>query len=559
MQAVPYLVAEFFNGEKQSLIPLFQRPYVWERDRWSTLWDDLIEKYEDTAGTSRHFMGAVVSLPATTVPVGVTKHLIIDGQQRLTTLAVLLRAIQHALDGSPEGGRVADLLVNRHRSGVERYKVLPTQPDRPAFIAVMDNPGDAPTDHRITQCFRFFVDRLSERDDAGAPIDARRALGVIERHLQVVSIGLDGADNPYEIFESLNFKGQPLTQADLVRNDVLMRFSHDVSDGGAQECVYRDHWQPMEQQLGESLTEFFRHYLMRAGEEVREADVYVTTKRRFDAASDPDAVLEQLKSMRSYADHYAVLLQPGRAAAAEITKALSTLRRVEVTTTFPFLLNVLAAWHAKQISTTEVVDVITNIESFIVRRMLCAVPSNSVGRIFLQLARDCPVSGIATWLAGELLKQTGNRRWPTDEEVLAACLTQNQYNRKSTPAVLTKLEEQYEHKEPVDLSGATVEHILPQTLNESWREMLGAHADEHHARWVHMLGNFTLTGYNSELSNLPFVSKAKRYAESHIELSRELASLDRWDAAAIEARGKRLGGLLVMLYSRPTPVRAAAA
>jgi Protein of unknown function DUF262 len=164
MQAFPVFIAEYFNGEKQSVIPLFQRPYRWDVDKWEMLWADIMTKYEDATGTARHFMGAIVSLPVTTIPVGVQKHLIIDGQQRLTTVAVVLRALKDFVSEMNKG-IIGEFLVNRYREGAERPKLLPTHGDRDVLQRLLNDQTPPDDRHLLIRCYIYFQGKLGGKDD----------------------------------------------------------------------------------------------------------------------------------------------------------------------------------------------------------------------------------------------------------------------------------------------------------------------------------------------------------------------------------------------------------
>src|SRR5439155_15973599 len=279
MEASPTLVINYFSGFKQNLVPLFQRPYTWTEKQWRTLWEDIISFYEcnpnDTKST--HFMGATVTMPARSVPVGISKFLIIDGQQRLATIAVMMCAIRDSLkqdEQIPRRRIQTHYLTNEGYEGTEIFKLLPTQGDRDSYAPVILNSGPIP-DSQYKKAYAYFRRRLCDHiSDDGLATDPKRILEIIERRLMAVMINLSDADDPYLIFESLNFKGSPLEQADLVRNYFLMRFA--VNE---QQAVYEHLWLPMQNRLGPTLTDFMRHFLGAEGEDVRKGDVYASIKR----------------------------------------------------------------------------------------------------------------------------------------------------------------------------------------------------------------------------------------------------------------------------------------
>ena len=278
MEAFPSQVIQFFNGFKQSVIPLFQRPYEWKIRHWETLWNDVLERYEASTQAS-YFMGAIVTTPSRSVPVGVAKHLIIDGQQRLTTVALLLCSIRDELpsDAEVERSRIQSFyLTNQGYGGWDYFKLLPTQDDRNGFKALV-NTLENPAHSEMEKAYSFFRQQIKGSDSDGNPIDVRRLLETIEHKLVIVNINLAETEDPYLIFESLNAKGgRANPEADSARNYFLMKFPVE-----AQSAVYTDFWLPMQRRLGDNLTEFMRHYLMRDGEEVLKDDVY----SQFEAAS----------------------------------------------------------------------------------------------------------------------------------------------------------------------------------------------------------------------------------------------------------------------------------
>jgi uncharacterized protein with ParB-like and HNH nuclease domain len=290
MEATPTLIIKYFSGFMQNLVPLFQRPYTWPEKQWKTLWED-IESFYDVdiqAKKASHFMGAVVTMPARSVPVGINKFLLIDGQQRLTTIALLMCAIRDSLplDDQIQKRRVQKFyLTNEDYPDTDFFKLLPTQGDREAYFPLIRGEGAAVPDAQFKKAYDFFRRRLRDDSDSGEKIVPRRILENIESCLMVVMINLSDSDDPYLIFESLNFKGSPLEQADLVRNYFLMRFPL-----GEQPTVYERHWLPMQNRLGATLTEFMRHFLGAEGEEVRKTDVYAAIKR---LVVDSDSALPQ--------------------------------------------------------------------------------------------------------------------------------------------------------------------------------------------------------------------------------------------------------------------------
>lgn len=552
MEASPAQIIEFFNGFKQSVIPLFQRPYEWKEREWNTLWQDVMERYEAEKDLS-HFLGAIVTMPAKSVPVGVSKYMVIDGQQRLTTVAILLCAIRDELpeEARPQKKRIQNhYLTNDGYDDWEYLKILPTQlsGDRTVFrTLVLAEANDGASN--IFSAYKHFRKCLKGKTTEGEPIDPKRVIEVIERRLMVVSINLGESDDPYLIFESLNFKGSPLTQADLVRNYFLMRFT--VTE---QQRVYDQLWMPMQQRMEAHLAEFMRQYLMKDGEEVVKAEIYPALKKRV-ADQESPAVESQLKAMSEFSEHYLRLVKPDEETIPSVRRLLVRLQRWDLSTAHPLLLRLYDAFRRKKLATDELLECLRMIESFAVRRAVCDVPTNQLKRIFLQLAKGFKEEGTVAWLRSDMASGAHGARWPKDEEFRPAWQSYRVYNPSRIDRcklILEALEEHHKHKEPAELANATIEHVMPRTLTAAWRAMLGESADDVYAQHLHTIGNLTLTGYNSELSNSPFPEKKALLAESHFELNKHFAGHEKWGAEQIIARSKALCDRATEIWPRPT-------
>lgn len=554
MEAAPVHIIQYFDGSKQGIIPLFQRAYSWDAKDWGTFWNDLMAQY-DEEDRSSHFMGAIVTVPVKSVPVGVGKHLVIDGQQRLTTLSLLLAAIRDQATASDDGvteGIIGDLLVNRHYQSPDDLKLVPTQVDRAAYNAVVYRRDLVPYEESgVVQSYRFFMKKLAGADDDGQPVLASTTLQAIQQSLQVVMINLGESDDPYLIFESLNHKGKPLNQADLVRNYVLMRFQHSTTAGGEQEVAYEELWRPMEAYLGQSMPEFLRHYGMRHGRNVRKGDIYTAAKAEFEKAKDVESVRTLLGDMKQAAAGYEKFIKPDEESNDRIAKRLTGIQVLDSTVFYPLLLRLYRRWRCDALATDDFVHGLDILESFYVRRLVCGVPTNALNKMTLELCLNLPDEAPQIWLRDKLVQGSSGRRWPTDEEFEEALITQRLYPRRRIARyMLIALEEAYEHKETVDPSTATMEHIMPQTLSESWKERLGVDYLSTHEKWLDTLGNLTLTGYNPELGNLPFEDKKHKLQNTHFELSRDILQSPEWGATEIEARGRKLATSALARWSR---------
>lgn len=555
MEANPVRIVQYFDGEKQSIIPLFQRPYTWNRRNWQSLWDDIMAYYEDGLAGS-HFMGAVVSIPAKTVPVGVTKHLVIDGQQRLTTIAVMLCALRDSCD-EKRSAQIQDHLVNRHYEHSADYlKLLPTQSDRAAYVSLINGVRTTSVNkHLMVDCYEYFKKALQGKGDDDQPIDTEKVLEIVKSQLQVVMINLGETDDPYLIFESLNFKGEPLSQADLVRNYILMRFRYSLGDGGEQERIYREIWHPMESRLGPDFEDFLWHYAIKDGDNVKKPKVYSSLKSAFSSSKESSDVEARVGEMNKASINYVRFLNPEKETNHQIKKELALLHRLEATISYPILINLFSACDNSQFDEDALLKCLRHINSFIVRRTVCDEKRSALNKLFANIASRIPVGVVEMdeWIATELVKRVRSERWPDDSEFRRAMLTNNLYGTKAARIVLDGIEAYLAGKEVIDLNSSkiTIEHIMPQTLNSDWQNE-SMPDDDAHKRYVDTLGNLTLTGFNSELGNMSFSEKRKMYSESGISMNREIAKYDRWSPVEIQSRSEALANNAIKLWPMPS-------
>ncbi|HEY4119765.1 MAG TPA: DUF4268 domain-containing protein [Byssovorax sp.] len=550
MDAAECKIQKVLEGNKQFLVPHFQRPYSWGPREWEALYRDLLEVLEDP-DSKPHFLGPIVSAPARTVPEGVEKRLLIDGQQRLTTLVVILSLIRDLAAAEGKNGvaeRIRDLITNRHDDGADHFKLLPTQAeseeesDREALVHLItatEKPGWT-TRSGIGAAAEWFGKKFRRNDAPG--VDA--LFRTVTSKLTLVSIILDEKDNPHRIFESLNGKGRPLSQADLIRNYFFMRLPERE-----HERAYIDDWRPMQRRLGEEeLTLFVRHYLTRFVGVVRETDVYAALKARVDALGGDPRV--QLRALARSAVQYEMLLRPERAPVA-LRARLERLRRLEVTVAYPFILGVLDDLVEGRRTEHEVCEVLDALENFVLRRFVCGVASHGLNKILAPLYDQANREGDFLAAVRRLLG-SNPRSYPRDDDFRARLYSARLYGagerREKTKLLLERLNAATPHKEAVDLTATTIEHVMPQTITDAWKQELGADWEEVHDEYLHTLGNLTLTAYNAELGNLPYAEKKTRFAASHVDLNRHFAATQNWNAEALEARAEALAGLALATW-----------
>jgi uncharacterized protein with ParB-like and HNH nuclease domain len=320
---------------------LFQRPYSWNEKHWSTLWHDVIDLVDD-ANARPHFFGSTVIAPAKSVPQGVGKWLLIDGQQRMTTTQLFLAALRDAATDADAKNLAEKIggqsLLTAYETGDEQLKVLPTQGDREAFRDIIRCKARTPS--RLTDCYDFFLSRLKARKGLSSEFLETVYLAVVDR-LSLVGITCDEQDNPHLIFESLNAKGEKLTPADLIRNFLLMRIH--VNE---QQLVFDQHWRPIQEALNDQLTEFVRHYLMKEGKIIKSADIYFELKDRLSSAT-PDQTKHFLADLHRHGMYYARFISPAEYESdRDISASLNRLRIIEATVAYPLLLRVFDAVHA---------------------------------------------------------------------------------------------------------------------------------------------------------------------------------------------------------------------
>ncbi|MBI5203538.1 MAG: DUF262 domain-containing protein, partial [Nitrospirae bacterium] len=540
MQAKETKLQDIIEGTKQYVIPLFQRTYSWTTKEWEILWKDLIELCE-AENPRTHFIGSIVNMPTVSVPEGVAKFLLIDGQQRLTTIFILLTLLRNKArelqkqDFAEEINNT--LLVNPYKKDNDFFKLMPTQVDRDIYKNFINGKSNE-VENQLTRAYNFFEKKLRQ-----VPLEHEKLKKIITSYFSVVSIVLDTDDNPYLVFESLNAKGRPLTQADLIRNYFFMRIHIDNQDE-----VYSNYWQPMQTALNDSLTEYIRHYLMRDGSIIKQNDVYYALKER---VSQTNAI-DYLKELQKYSVYYQRLIYPELEPEEELQKYFRRLNRIEVTTAYPLLLNFYGNYTARKISKADFITILKTLENYLIRRFVCNIPTNQLNKIFpavfpllLSKHQDNLAEGVKAILQ--------NRGYPKDNEFYTRFKETKFYGagdrQIKTKLILETIEEVFAHKEAVPFDNLTIEHVMPQTLSEWWQNHIGEAWEETHELFLHTIGNLTLTAYNTEMSNDDFITKKKIYNESHLELNKYFSSISSWTRTEIEKRAEALAKQALEIWS----------
>ena len=531
MQAKETRLDSIIEGTKQYVVPLFQRSYSWTKKEWDILWNDICDLYE-MENPRVHFFGSIVNMPATSVPEGVAKFLLIDGQQRLTTVFILLSILKDlALEGRKE--RLSDeikntLLLNQYKDGYDHYKMMPTQVDRNAFLKVIEGQGHE-ADGQIGQAWKYLEKKVRTSN-----FDIENIKKILTQKFSVVSITLDTDDNPYLVFESLNAKGRSLSQADLIKNYFFMRIH--VSK---QDEIYSKLWEPMQNNLRDDLSEFIRHYMMRHGGNVRQTDVYYALK---DEVS-PDNTIDYLKSLNEYSMYYRNMKYPENISDKDLRVRFERLNRIEVTTAYPLILYVYGEFAHNNISKEQFCEVIDVIENYLIRRFVCDYKTNTLNKTF-----GAAYAFISKYNSDEIVNAVkeylSTKGYPKDSEFTERFMTTKLYGggdrQQKTKFILASLEKSFEHKEIVQMDNLTIEHVMPQTLSDWWVDYLGDDAFSIHDIWLHTIGNLTLTAYNSDLSNKSYIQKRSYLSQSHLELNKYFTSAGEWKKLDIEKRAEQL-------------------
>lgn len=564
MQAHEVDLITMVQGSKQFIVPLYQRPYSWGRAQLDVLWQDVLaeaERVRDGVAGSGHFIGPVVLAPSPLANTALQQWLVVDGQQRLTTLMIALAAIRdHMQETDPEVAKRINVeyLVNQFHKGDEHLRLLLTQADRDAFRACIRRLPKADVGDGIGAAYRFFRSNLVDVDDPDDPTDVARLEMVIRQRLRLVEISAEPGDNVHRIFESLNNTGLKLSQADLLRNHLFMLLPT------RSEQVYADVWLPMQRSLGANLELLmWLDLVLRGNDKAKQSDVYKEHAERLRRIErDEDAVVAEIAELARRSHHLAVLTNPELEPDGRVRRALERLNEWGGQVSYPCSMLLLDRREKGLLDATAVARGLSLMEGFVVRRMVVGVPTNNLNRILNAVPReiggaDDVVDALHRYLSAP------RRYWPTDAAVRDAVRTKPFYWHGRGPQrsfVLRRIEESYESPEPVDwrLAKVTIEHVMPQKLNDIWSEQLSAEAaeaglsvDELHDSLVHTLGNLTLSALNEPLSNHPFDKKREILERGALYMNREILDATRWGKVEIEARAARLAKRIIRLWPGP--------
>lgn len=550
----------------QFIIPIWQRTYSWELAQWEDLWEDLKDLYEKLhkGDSATHFMGPIV-LKTVEEKVGdITRRVIIDGQQRLTTLLLICALIRDRAK-SEGNAKLAEeiedhLLFNEYaKKADDRPKLRPTEADRKIFEMILNgNTIEEPDrNSQMSAAYAFFEYMLKDEKEK---LDSEGLLDCI-RALKMVTIRLEEGDNPNRIFETLNFRGKDLAQSDLVRNYFMMA----IHDDKKTDQIYTDVWFPMQQSLGrdtleriENLEDFFRHYVVMIKHvTVKKDRIYAEIRERLKYSSE-DQVVSELRTINTFSKYYENLLYPVKETNLSIRRGIERLNRLRVGVHYPFMLKICGGIKRGLISTEDFSTVLKIIESYIIRRIFKRMPPNSLNKLFAGVCK-LPDKDIVECFQTELSEKESwaTQYWPNDVDFQKAFCTLPIYSISSERCrfVLETLEEEFKHPESLNLDGLWIEHVMPETLSQAWIDDLGEDWENTYSDYLHTIGNLTLIAAspNESIKNKTFLEKKKEwYQNSNVSLTKEInQKWSKWTQKEVQQRADILTERALKIWPRP--------
>ncbi|WRA94427.1 DUF262 and DUF1524 domain-containing protein [Helicobacter pylori] len=539
------------NQNNQFVIPIYQRVYSWEKEQCKQLWDDIVK----TGGNNQiegHFIGSIVFVHDGIYTTHHNELLIIDGQQRLTTITLLFIALRnHSSDEVKilekfSHKEVESYLINSNKDGDKKFKLILSEPNRDTLLSLIDKDRRKPSEPslKIMENFKLFEKWISKNTDKLETI-----FKGLEK-LMVVEISLErGKDNPQLIFESMNSTGKDLTQTDLIRNYILMGLEPEK-----QEIFYKKYWRAMEENFKQNETlfnQFVRHYLTIKTREIPNINkVYEAFKRYQQERGIETEVL--LQDLQKYCGFFCQIAFK-KEADKDLNKALSFLVDLEMDVIYPLLLELYSDYNDGVLSKQDFIPIIYLIESYICRRAVCGLGTNSLNKVFPSFTKHIQKDEYFKSLKAHFGYLTEKQRFPNNDEFKKLFITIDFYNFQKREYFLERLEN-FERKERVYAHEYTIEHIMPQTLEEEWERDLGENFQAIHDKYLHTIGNLTLTGYNQEYSNKSFQEKRdmeKGFKQSPLRLNQSLKDLESFGEEQIKKRANDLADWALKIWTYP--------
>lgn len=556
MKATEAKLLEFLKKSPQFVIPIYQRTYSWTERECLQLWNDILRTGNEEK-ISAHFVGSIVYVEKGLYQVSSQSPLlVIDGQQRLTTITLLIEALSRALgseeplDGFSSKKLRNYYLLNPLEDGERRYKLVLSQTDKTSLKALLDQQLK-PHDHslRVEGNFALFQEWVTALKGDVLPL----CKGLAKLVIVDISLNRD-QDNPQLIFESLNSTGRELSQADLIRNFILMGLEPQL-----QTKLYEQFWRPMEVEFGQEgyathFDSFMRHYLtVKTGDIPNVREVYEAFKQ-YARSSKVTGMEPLVADIRTFAGYYCAMAL-GTEQDSELKTAFHDIRELKVDVAFPFLLELYHDYVSQVLTKSELLHAARLVESYVFRRAVCGIPTNSMNKTFATFARSLKKDRYQESIQATFLLLPSYRRFPADDEFRRDLQLKDLYNFRSRSYWLRRLEN-HDRKERVSVDEYTIEHIMPQNekLPAHWQIELGPDWKRVWQTYLHTLGNLTLTGYNSEYSDRSFTDKRDMkggFAESPLRLNQGLGKLEHWTEEDIRQRSKRLAGQATSVWPVP--------
>ncbi len=531
------------NQKNQLVIPIYQRVYSWEKEQCKELWDD-ITKIGGNDKMDGHFIGSILYVLDGFTHSGNTL-LIIDGQQRLTTITLLLTALRdHWSDKRKE--IEDDYLINSDEDGDKKFRLILSDSDKDTLLSLIDKDRRKPSklSSKIVENFKLFEEWI--RKNTGKLETIFKGL----EKLMIVEIALEkGKDDPQLIFENMNSKGMELTQTDLIRNYIIME-----TEDEKQEGFYNKYWRAMEEEFKQNeklFNQFVRHYLTIKTREVPNINkVYVALKDY--RQKEGIGIEDLLKDLQKYCGYFCQIVFK-KEIDKDLNKALGFLVDLEMDVIYPLLLELYSDYSDGVLSKDDFIPIIALIESYICRRAVCGLGTNSLNKVFPSFTKHIQKNEYFKSLKAYFGYLTEKQRFPKNDEFKNLFITIDFYKFKKNRYFFERLEN-FDRKERVYTHEYTTEHIMPQHLTEEWERDLGENFQEIHNKYLHTIGNLTLTGYNPEYSNKSFQEKIdmeKGFKDSPLRLNQGLRDLKFFGEEEIKKRANDLADLALKIWTYP--------
>lgn len=561
MKANETKIEDFLASNKtQFVIPVYQRNYDWTLLQCSQLLNDIFEAGKNSK-INAHFVGSIVYIHDDVYTSSRIKELIvIDGQQRLTTITLIYLAIYHLAKEIDEQGLANEInetyLINKFASEEEKLKLKPTENNNKAlkYLLRADKNEEFNDFSKLIENFRFFRTRITAEN---YPIVLRGLSKLI-----FVEISLDKEkDNPQRIFESLNSTGLELTQSDLIRNYILMGLSRRE-----QDKIYRNYWQIIEslakdeKQNKSLVSDFIRDFLTLENKKIpNKKNVYAEFKNKY-AVNSFEELEKVLGKIKSLAKHYNKLLNPKNEQDNDIIRQLEYINKLEINVAYPFLMKVYEDYSNNVIEKTIFIQILEFIQSFTWRRFIIGLPTNALNKIFMNLYDKVDIDNYLVSVQKALLEKTGVQRFPRNKEVIESLRIKDVYNINSkNRTYLFQRLENYDNTEFIPIDGnpnITIEHIFPQNPDKQWKTQLPTEEFNFiKENYLNTIANLTLSGNNGKLSNKIFQEKRDLpnygYKDSRLWLNKQLSTLEKWDKESIENRFSIISERFLKIWKIP--------